>query len=850
MLFYGTLSKAAFIFFYASRIFKTLHREEFPNDLRKMMLNSILPTIDKLLVFDASDRRTTYPTAETAVTFSTIDDHTRVDTFDGTKIITSYKDIEITFEGPVQMTPTGPLPMALFDIPVPRTYYTPPSRGPALSIFPHDSSVKITVRVHGLLDRVIKGVLIHMIPKAEHQTILKAYPTATIYPKHAQLVGVETLANGRQVCIAYHLYGTNSIDVTRSTSRFVFRCAVPLCPFGRMDICDHETITYEKREALGAFDKRILGQLAVCHAFQRHHLSKGYIRSVTPLRSIANVLSITYPDEPPILFVANSSYAVDGSIYSLDASQPNFGIKTVHPQVSVDNLLMRISVASPRVWIQHNPKVGFCDFGHSVSEMLLRSLRDCKFIIELPRDSMVLDSPFAKLVKNAVVQSLCTNLMELCKCTCLTTLNLSPRMRLNITLQMVDFPHLTNLSAEGGIKIAPELAQRLEVIALPLESFLESCIQELDAVVTLRVTERTEQELTLWNITQPVIYGDPTRITSGALGSASEFGPNPYNPLHRGNLDLVTKMPDSILYQWMGRLRAPQLKQFGVHELFEDAKLLMCPLVRNCEILTIAHLSIFDAILLTDYLKRSIVHCNLWLETLPEGWRLDELLVINLYTHPSVISIQAVSIKNIVAEAKTRNLSVERFIYAEGWRSTDLPWSLDEATNAVTNIPSPFGGGALVFAHKTFAARWPDHKAQLSFPLASSVVDLTITSNAHTLNDVAFIANAIYTLTVRAELLIISTSVPTFSRVTTLTIFVDDNMSLFNNPSYVTNHFPEVLRISLVVELAAWKRLRSFDDVATKLRIFVMNLRVSARQANLTVEITVAGPSHGNSLVL
>lgn len=791
------------------------------------MLNSIPPTIDQLLVFDSNDRRTTYPTPDTAITFSTLDEHTRVDSFDGTKIITSYKDIEITYNGPIQMTPAGPLPMALFGI--------------------HDSSVKITVRVHGLLDRIIMGAIIHTIPPgASAGNWPHSCSNAVMgHPKHAQLVGVEALANGSQACIAYHLYSTNPIDVTLSISRFVFRCAVPLCPFGRMDICDHETITYEKREALGAYDKRILGQMAVCRSFQRQHLAKGYVQSITPLCPIANVMAITYPDEPPILFVASSSSRAEhGRIHSLSVSHPNLGIKAVYPHVPMDNLLMRISVASPKAWLLHNAKAGVYDFGPVVSEKLLGSLRDCNFTIEMPRDFMVLVTPFAKLVKGVVVdQTSMTKhnlLQSLCKCTCLSTLNLSLKLCLNFTIQHVDFPHLTNLSAAGGLKITSELARRLEVIALPLESLMESGINKLDTATTLRITKRTEQELLYWNICVPVIYGNPMLTASDR--------PNPYNPPYRGKLDVIKDMPNSILYQWMTQLWAPRLKQFGVHELFEDAKLIMHPLVRNCELVTIVNLGIFDAILLTDYLKQPEVSCNLCLETLPEAWRLDELRVVNLYTHPSVISFQATPIKEIMAEAKAKNLSVENFIYADVWRCTDMPWSLDEATNHITNIPSPLGGGALVFAHKTFAARWPEDKAPLSFPLASSVVDLTVTSNANTLNDVSFIANTIFTLTLRAELLMISTNVPIFPRVSTLTIFVDDDLTFFNSPSYVTNYFPEVLRISFVVELVVWKRMRSVSDVSVRIKSFMEDLQASARR-HLSTEVTMTGSSQTSRLM-
>lgn len=775
-----------------------------------MMLNSIPLTIDQLLVFDSDDRRTTYPTPDTAITFSTLDGHTRVDSFDGTKIITSYKNIEITYNGPIQMTPAGPLPMTLCCY--------------------HDSSVKITVHVHGLLDRVIKGAIIHTTPPPDHHVLARAWPNAAMgHLKHAQLVGVEALANSSQACIAYHLYGTNPINATRSTSRFVFRCAVPLCPFGRIDVCDHETITYESREALGAYDKRLVGQLAVCRAFQRQYLAKGYVHSITPLCPIANVMAITYPDEPPILFVASSSsHAEHGSVHSLSISLPNLGIKAVYPHIPMENLLMRISVASPRVWLVHN--VGVCEVGPVISDTLLRSLRDCKFTIEMPRDSMVLITPFAKLVKGVVVENTSMSaragdqLLGLFKCTRLSTLNLSPKLRLNFTISETHFPHLTNLSASGGLKITPELARRLEVIALPLGSLMQSGIDKLDNATTLRITKRTERELLYWD------------------------RPNPYNPPYRGKLDVIKDMPNSILYQWMGRLWAPQLKQFGVHELFEDAKVLMHPLVRNCELLTIAHLSIFDAIMLTDYLKQPEVHCNLCLETLPEAWRLDELRVVNLYTHPSVISFQATPIKEIMAEAKAKNLSVENFIYADVWRCTDMPWSLDEATNHITNIPSPLGGGALVFAHKTFAARWPEDKAPLSFPLASSVVDLTVTSNANTLNDVSLIAKTIFTLTLRAELLMISTNVPIFPRVSTLTIFVDDDLTFFNSPRYVTNYFPDVLRISFVVELVVWKRMRSVSDVSVRIKSFMEDLQAGARR-HLSTEVTMTGSSQTNQLM-
>lgn len=793
------------------------------------MLNSIPPTIDQLLVFDSEDRRTTYPTPDTAITFSTLDDHTRVDSFDGTKIITSYKNVEITYNGPIQMTPAGPLPIALFGI--------------------HDSSVKITVRVHGLLDRVIKGAIIHSIPPGSATNCPISCPNAVMsHPKHVQLVGVEALANGSQSCIAYHLYGTNPIDATRRTPRFVFRCAVPLCPFGRMDVYDHETITYESREAFGAYDKRLLGQLAVCRAFQRQHLAKGYVHAITSLRPIANVMAITYPDEPPILFVASSSSHVEhGSIHSLSVSLPNLGIKAVYPHIPMDNLLMRISVASPKAWLLHNAKAGVYDFGPVVSDTLLQSLRDCKFIIEMPRDFMVLATPFAKLVKGVVVnQTSMTkhNLLQgLCKCTCLSTLNLSPKLRLNFTIQHVDFPHLTNLSAAGGLKITPEVAQQLEVIALPLGSLMQSGIHKLDNATTLRITERTERELLHWTFTQTVIYSNPMRTTSGRIS-------NLYKPTFRGKLDVIRGMPNSMLYQWMRLLWAPQLKQFGVHELLEDAKLLMHPLVRNCELLTIAHLGIFDAIMLTDYLKQPEVRCNLCLETLPEAWRLDELRVVNLYTHPSVISFQATPVKEIMAEVKAKNLSVEKFLYDPGWRSTDMPWSLDEASeiNQVTNIPKSSDESVLVFAHKTFAARWPEHYAELSFPLASNVVDLAVTSYATTLNDVSFIASAIYTLTLRAELLMISTDVPVFSRVSTLTIFVDDDLAFFNNPSYVTNYFPEVLRISFVVELVVWKRMRTVADISVRIKGFMDELQAGARRT-LTTEVAVTGSSQTNQLM-
>jgi hypothetical protein len=819
-------------------------------------------SIDQLLAFDASDRRTTFPTPETAITFSTLAGNTRVDSYDGTKIITSCKEIEIMFEGSIQTTPDGHLPVCIQGI--------------------DDSSVTITVYVHNVLDRVIKGAIVHTAPPGcELLAPSSCSLHRRIYPTSASVVGVETLASGSQACIAYRLYGPPE-HVTRCASRIVFRCAVPLCPFGQFDICDHESITYAKREAMGAYDLRLLGQLAVCRAFQRQHLAKGYVRAVTSLRPIANVFSLTYPDEPPILFVAaDSSHAERGALHSLCVSLPDLGIKAVYPRLPIDNLLMRISVASPRVWLLLNANMGLSDFGPATSEMLLRSLRDCKFTIQMPRDFMVLVSPFARLVKGVVIEETShspSNMMSLLKCTCLTTLSLSSKLGLVFTISKTHFPHLINVSAGSGVMITHELAQQLKTIALPLASLVSSGIYELEAVTTLRITERMEQWLLHW-------------IQSRRAE----------NPQFLPQLANVAHMPKSRLYTWMDLLMAPRLTQFGVHELFEDARLLLHPLVRNCEILTISHLTIYDACLLEEYVRPSNV-CNLCLETLPKAWRLDELRVVNLYRHPCVTSFQMAPIMAIINDAQAKGLSVERFIRGEEWAEEaveetvmeeltkeaveeaaeeaaaeeerivkllsmmdsgnvvfddedDEGWGVDEDEelwdlNEVTrNVPLLSNlEGALVCAHKTFSAIWPHDRMLLAFPIAKTVVNLSLSAETLTIDAVAFLANSICTLQLRAELLMNTPNVPRFACVSKLTIDVDDEWMLFDNTSYVTDYFPKLMQLSLATPWTTWKAVRNITEARARIRLFTKEVKQRARR-NVTIKVFIEGPSMSQHLL-